>query len=506
MFNFLKYNMIKSINKFSGVQCALLVCAGLVFAGCTEGNIDDNINNGSNNTEQPGNNGVTSGPLTGSLEKINWNSAAFTGRLAVPSADIPFSQVTVCYSDAENFNINDAQKVSTTTFDADQEFTIIVTGLMPNVKYKYCLIAEVKSEKTYGTVQDFTPKAQAASGYTDLSATSSANCFIISQSGSYCFPVVRGNASSDWLDKTIESEVLWESFGTDVEPKVGDIIKSVYFEEGYISFTTANPFKEGNAVIAAKDASGAILWSWHIWLTDEPKGQEYYNNAGTMMDRNLGATSATPGDVGALGLLYQWGRKDPFLGSSVIWDCTIAKSTISWPSAVSSDSSTGTIPYATANPTTFIEKNWENYEWYYPGTESTDNTFWTRSDKSKSIYDPCPSGWRVPDGGDNGVWSKALGTSARIKHSYDSSNMGMNFSGKFGAASMIWYPGTACRDGENGRLYNNGEEDMNGEYWAVPADSNDDIWLSLLFTDTGNVYPSNGGSSADGRPVRCIQE
>lgn len=502
----------------------LLFCTGLVFASCTEdplGNSQNTEQSGdqdenNQNTEHGGgetqpdedDKGETSCPLTGSLEKVNWNSAAFTGRLAVPSADIPFSQVTVCYSDAENFNINDAQKVSTTKFDADQKFTIIVTGLMPNVKYKYCLIAEVKSEKTYGTVQDFTPKAQAASGYTDLSATSSANCFIISQSGSYCFPVVRGNASSDWLDKTTESEVLWESFGTNVEPNVGDIIKSVNFEDGYISFDTASPFKEGNAVIAAKDAYGNIIWSWHIWLTDEPQGQEYYNNAGTMMDRNLGATSATPGDVGALGLLYQWGRKDPFLGSSSIVNCTNAKSTITWPSAVSSDSSTGTIAYATANPTTFIEKNWENYEWYYPSTESTDNTFWTRSDKSKSIYDPCPLGWRVPDGGDNGVWSKALGSSAdKQKHTYDSSNMGMNFSGKFGAASMIWYPGTACRDGgESGRLYNDGEEDMNGEYWAVPADSNDDIWLSLLFTDTGNVYPSNGGSSADGLPVRCIKE
>ena len=56
-----------------------------------------------NDKTQPdkGDNGVTSGPLTGTLEKINWNSATFTGRLAVPSADIPFSQVTVCYSDAE---------------------------------------------------------------------------------------------------------------------------------------------------------------------------------------------------------------------------------------------------------------------------------------------------------------------------------------------------------------------------------------------------------------------
>ena len=87
-------------------------------------------------------------------------------------------------------------------------------------------------------------------------------------------------------------------------------------ESGEIHFTTGD--MEGNALIALCNADGDILWSWHIWFTDDPRGQEYYNNAGTMMDRNLGATSATPGDVGALGLLYQWGRKDPFLGSSSI--------------------------------------------------------------------------------------------------------------------------------------------------------------------------------------------
>ena len=126
--------MTKSINIFSRVT--MLLCFGFMLTSC-EG--ADPL--GVENTEQG--NGVTSGPLTGTLEKINWNSATFTGRLAVPSADIPFSQVTVCSSDAENFNINDAQKASTTTFDADQKFTIIVTGLKPNVKYHYCLIAEV---------------------------------------------------------------------------------------------------------------------------------------------------------------------------------------------------------------------------------------------------------------------------------------------------------------------------------------------------------------------------
>ncbi|MDY4917852.1 MAG: PL29 family lyase N-terminal domain-containing protein, partial [Candidatus Cryptobacteroides sp.] len=95
------------------------------------------------------------GPLTWSLDKVTKESATFSGSLTVQEADLPFSQVTVYYSDAETFNINDALKMSTTTFNSDQKFTIIVTGLKPNVKYNYCLIAEVKSEKIYSDVKDF---------------------------------------------------------------------------------------------------------------------------------------------------------------------------------------------------------------------------------------------------------------------------------------------------------------------------------------------------------------
>ena len=255
------------------------------------------------------------GPLTWSLDKVTKESATFSGSLTVQEADLPFSQVTVYYSDAETFNINDAMKMSTTTFNSDQKFTIIVTGLKPNVKYNYCLIAEVKSEKIYSDVKDFITYDLDVSSAIDLSLAASANCYIISEAGLYKFKTVKGNSTTS-VGSVASASILWETFGTDTAPEPSDLISGVCYKDGYIAFKTADTFKEGNAVIAAKDASGNILWSWHIWLTDQPQAQVYNNDAGTMMDRNLGATSATPGDVGALGLLYQWGRKDPFLGSS----------------------------------------------------------------------------------------------------------------------------------------------------------------------------------------------
>ena len=334
------------------------------------------------------------------------------------------------------------------------------------------------------------------SGGVSLTSKGTANCYIVSSSGTYSFPTVKGNSSQS-VGAVASAAVLWESFGTNVAPKVGDLIKSVSYKDGYITYQTADTFKEGNAVIAAKDANGTILWSWHIWLTDQPQGQEYYNNAGTMMDRNLGATSATPGDVGALGLLYQWGRKDPFLGSSSISSITQAKSTITWPSAVSTSSSLGTVSYVTANPTTFVYASSYPYDWHY---SSRDNSLWTTSDKTKSIYDPCPAGWRVPDGRSNGIWSKANGSSSSFSHTYNSSNEGMNFSGKFGSASTIWYPASGCRYFSDGSLYNVG---YGGYNWSASPCANNAYYLGLYGSD--NVYPSDGDFRARGVSVRCLQ-
>lgn len=337
-------------------------------------------------------------------------------------------------------------------------------------------------------------------GVVDLSENGTANSYIISAVGSYKFSTVKGN-SSESVGAVSSAAILWESFGTAETPNVGDLVKNVKYADGAISFETPSTFKEGNAVIAAKDAEGNILWSWHIWLTDQPEEQVYNNNAGTMMDRNLGATSATLGDVGALGLLYQWGRKDPFLGSSSISSNTIAESTIDWPSAVSSDPITGTIAYATANPTTFITYNSSNWEWYYTGSSTTDNTRWTTSTAKKSIYDPCPSGWRVPNGGDAGIWSKAAGSWSYFNYAFDDTNKGMNFSGKFGSSSTIWYPASGLRVCNNGILKYVGEE---GYYWSASPDIKHAH--ILYFNKEVYVSPSVSNYRAHGLSVRCIKE
>ena len=319
--------------------------------------------------------------------------------------------------------------------------------------------------------------------YTDLSAAGTANCYLIQCAGDYKFRSVIGNTDAT-VGNVKSVEVLWESFGTDEMPNVGDLIASVSYKNGYIRFSTPENFRDGNAVIAAKNSKGTVLWSWHIWCAEEGfNGQVYYNDAGIMMDRNLGATSDTPGDVGALGLLYQWGRKDPFLGSSSISSSVLAASTGTWNSV-----SGGSAINAETNPMTFY------------AYMSLPNGSWA---SLKTINDPCPSGWRVPDGGIDGVWSKALGFSSGFTDSslYNITNKGMNFSGRFGAASTIWYPASGSRDRIRGSLSEVGNF---GFYWSASPSGN--FAYSLRFNYNGYVNPSYDYDREYGASVRCLQE
>lgn len=350
------------------------------------------------------------------------------------------------------------------------------------------------------------PDSQYDDNVIDLSELGTANCYIVPARGSYQFTPAKGN-SGESVGEIASAEVLWETYGTHVVPKVGDLVKNVKYENGVITFKTPSSYKEGNAVISAKDADGTILWSWHIWLTDQPEGQVYYNNAGTVMDRNLGATSATPGDVGALGLLYQWGRKDPFLGSSSISSNITARSTLAWPSAVSSDSNNGTIEYVTANPTTFItSRDGGNSDWYYTGSYTTDNTRWTESSGPKSIYDPCPAGWRVPDGSENGVWSRATGTSSHLYPTFDDTRRGFDFSGLFGADKNIWYPSSGYLHINSGHV---SYVDNGAFYWSASPGRPDVAWWAsclYFYYPTSLISPAHNQQRAYGCAVRCIQE
>ena len=419
-----------------------------------------------------------------SVSSVSLNQSILT----LTEGDTETLTAIVSPSDATNKNVS---WKSSNTFVA----TVSSSGKVTAVKAGSATITVTTEDGGKTATCSVTVKAKEINA-TDLSASSTANCYIVSAAGDYKFKTVKGNTTTS-VGSVSSASVVWETFGTSTAPNVGDLVNTVSYSSGYIVFRATG--KEGNALIAAKDASGNILWSWHIWCTDKPSDQVYKNGAGTLMDRNLGATSSTPGDVGALGLLYQWGRKDPFLSGSSISSSTQAKSTITWPSPVSSNSSTGTIAYATSHPTTFITRNENNYDWYYTGSDSTDDTRWN---SSKGTYDPCPPGYRVPDGGSNGVWSKALGSSSTFSDGpWNSTNKGMDFKTYFTSSTQCWYPASGFLGYYDGSLYGVGSY---GNYWSCTPDSY--YAYGLYFYYNGLVYPSYGYYRAYGQSVRCIKE
>ncbi len=327
----------------------------------------------------------------------------------------------------------------------------------------------------------------------NLSANGTSNCYIVSESGKHKFALVKGNSNIS-VEPVKEVDVLWESFGTESVPNVGELIHEVACVDDCIFFNTSDEFKEGNAVIAAKDGSGKIVWSWHIWLTDMPDNQEYLNEAGIMMDRNLGATSTNNNEMETLGLLYQWGRKDPFIG--------VASSTIQWPESVISDNNKGTVDFATANPTTFIIQNDKNDDWLYSEDSSVDNARWSLS---KTIFDPCPVGYRVPDGGSLGVWATAFESTSYLEDQNKKSVKGieMGRSGKYSITDerYCWYPLPGYIGGESGKLMDIGKF---GNYWSCTPKNNNAYALFLYHT--GTIAPVIDDSRADAQSVRCVKE
>lgn len=209
---------------------------------------------------------------------------------------------------------------------------------------------------------------------------------------------------------------------------------------------------KGNAVVAFK-VDGTIYWSWHIWVTDNPKNGVIYTQGtetdvdGNLvnieyMDRNLGATA--PSFLGnewqkSGGLMYEWGRKDPF-PPLVYKDASFYE--ISGEVGVLRHRQidpVNTIPvqvrpyneiekniqYSVNNPITYIINtdaagNWFSSSRYkVPGVSPNYVTWDLWSDNAKggnsngnssnaalkkeslsyelkSELDPCPNGWRVP--------------------------------------------------------------------------------------------------------------
>ena len=366
----------------------------------------------------------------------------------------------------------------------------------------------------------------------NLSKLGYANCYMVHTAGDYSFKTrlvdntpINNIAKVDWL---------WASA---VAGQSGNaLVSNIKYENGTVTFTASA--YEGNALLAAFDEAGNIVWSWHIWLTDKPEVYDYQNNSipqsGGLtdgyycMDRNLGATDATIlGDYETFGLYYQWGRKDPFIGdkqeerardtenggwkdivsafgnSGSLTVCNTTYTQAKWVSTPT-NSQIGTIAYATANPMTFLYSGTGNVaNWLdIKGLSSTDkNNICYDPDKSlwrpfqKSNYDPCPVGYQVPR---KAMWV-GLGTSAVVtdyKGFVDTTDAGVE----------AWFPMAGYRSAhpsDSGSLVS--VQNKNGfvELWSSELEVAETAYH--FFYSSPTFYAGNGAGWGNGYNVRCVK-
>lgn len=379
-------------------------------------------------------------------------------------------------------------------------------------------------------------------GRINLSRIEPANSYIVSAAGDYKFKSVKG--CTDIAVTPASVKVFWETVNTSTAPAPNSLIKNtVNYQDGYIYFSTADTFKEGNALIAAysgANGTGDILWSWHIWMTDAPADVVYPNNAGILQDRNLGALS-TSGDL-STGLFFQWGRKDPFTGAIGLNKKNEMQVAGTASRLTQVNASTGTIAYATKHPNEFIgEAGTSNLDWiaanYKVGTDwqlanpDVEKSLWYAAGNEKTKYDPCPPGYRVPysgtDGNENDFWGQALGlnasaTSSRLTSGPNYANISINsntisYSSGVGITLnlsngvSVFYPasgyiseaGTRQNDGKHIMCWSNFPAGTGNDWaWNTPYGSCLDINMEQNLITFSTHY--NSGRAA-GKNVRCMK-
>lgn len=280
-------------------------------------------------------------------------------------------------------------------------------------------------------------------GAQDLNAGgATANCYLITDNTmkTYSFNArVRGNGYDFPLDPNVssinystlpdlstatEARVIWQTGGW------GAVVRQASLVNGKVFFTTG-PAKEGNAVIgifASSDPTAPCLWSWHIWKVDgalppDVACSKVSSITGAdvpfyMMGLDLGAYNNNIDDPRSMGLMYEWGRKDPFPGagdfngserSDIYGSFNNGGTTGTWNGQYSiqrtvRNAHTGTEAWAVQYPTIYIYHptlgDWLEtpniYLWGTPWVDAGGVGGFNKNYGAKSIYDPCPVGYRVP--------------------------------------------------------------------------------------------------------------
>ena len=322
-----------------------------------------------------------------------------------------------------------------------------------------------------------------------------ANCYVIDAPGTYRIPLVYGNAIKngatnsaaytgttavvnlpgytedlalhtfvDHADQPITSpyinvqnstkpatqaELIW----SDVAGIVTNATVTGSGQSSFLEFTVnKNQLVNGNAVIAVKNASGTVMWSWHLWFTPKSSldkiamtsdgqtynftsdnlGWKYTSWWGGTKDRTVVVKLEQQAEFGTkkeatvtltqkkgkderigYGNLYQWGRKDPMPGTDDLHPAgyrfndgyQIVGDTQADIANADNQArmATRTIGLSIKEPGVMLPKvgggklSWTIRQYVNLWSAMNDNFVGSTRNGTKTIYDPSPAGFKVPD-------------------------------------------------------------------------------------------------------------
>ena len=430
-------------------------------------------------------------------------------------------------------------------------------------------------------LKDATPKGTAANPYnlanpggngSMMNIEETANCYLISAPGYYCIPLVYGNAIKNGITNShaYQTSVSGPNVLQHFKDHAGVDINSPYIniqnasdpatqasivwtdQSGIIEASSlgiegsgTNAFvhfrvpqdkiKNGNAVIAVKNALGTVMWSWHLWFihddalntvtctnfqdhkykfTQETLGWKYtalkvstYSaprkvrmkveqtvaNGGVKQSAYITITQ-NPGNARqGYSTFYQFGRKDAFPGTN-----TLAEGSFSV-----EQNSGCSLQNIIQHPDIFYGWNSGYYNVYFKNIWSADNTSEGYNDNPvvKTVYDPCPAGFKMPASNAFTGFTKN-GQNSGPKNVNGAWDHGWTFNNKISSPdATVYFPASGYRYYSDGSLHNVGS---NGYYWsAVPYGTNDGCILNFYRWD---VYPRYYYSRSYGYSVRPVAE
>ena len=433
-------------------------------------------------------------------------------------------------------------------------------------------------------LHDAAPKGSSGSPY-DLSmhnfkgehkTMNTANSYLISAPGWYKIPLVYGNAvtngapnehayktavsGSDVLQNfkdhaganitspyinvqnsanpATQASIVWTDQSGIVEASSLSVTGSG--QNSYLNFhVPADKIKNGNAVIAVKNAAGTIMWSWHLWFdhsdvlntiactnnyqgkvfnfTKQTLGFAYRKWNGSTYDKNRivkvkfeqavgqktpGKQHATitieqePGSVKEISsTLYQFGRKDAFPGTDTTPEGSFNKN----------GGDNMSVTNGIQHPETFYIGGSSWYSGYNQyNLWSMDNTTTAGFNDNavvKTVYDPCPAGFHMPASNafTGFTTSGQNGDMMNVSGAWD---WGWNFNNKITSPdAAVYFPASGYRSEDDGSL---GSVGSYGWYWsAVPSDG--DYGYRLGFGQW-YVRPQEGNIRSFGYSVRPVSE